>query len=969
MLVPSPSDLSTQFATAYFDAAQAGAEMRNVANVLETLRGQLATATEPHGVWAALYDQIGIADLERFMPVLVKLADALESALISAHVDELRKAFAEDGEKGWTQWLDAYARSFGDAVWLSAYGAAIAQQALSYCPDPRWAVERIQKAAQAVVDERWPETYDWFLFLAERDLPAENRARFLAMVAEIQIFHFLQPTKARIYLEKSGALKPDLLLTRNAWGEYWTALGQWDKAREVFAEIIKAYPKRREGYVGMGDCDEKTGQLASAETWYYQAILNAPGQATGYRCLVSLWLRPDQPKEKADASKLQPLVRRWKALLERPATAPLSLGVSYKNRGQFEQARGYFDESIHSDPSLAIPHVWLGYTEMDEAAQNRAADAGSLYASARDEFDTAIRLAPGALDGYWGISGLYMQQQNWPAAEEWTNRCLPLGPEWESFVLVRRAELLRQQGRLGEAEADLSRSLAIEPANQAALDVMSSLVDSYRAEDKPAARRLLDEWKQRSDPGQAYLYYNRLANWSYEAGDYATAVDLYRQALQSKEADAVLHSNLAGALLKLRTTGKRREELREAIAEFERSNELAPQKEMTSRIADLRTEQTFLEYYGEAAAAFDPVADPIQVCIDWAVMPEILTGSSLTPETTAAVAAMRARLKDKFGFVLPGVNFRDLQPPGSGEYRVIFNESTGYVGQVTAGSVLSVILGRLEEVVQDHMAEFLGHDAVARMLKQLASPPAQAIAEDAARLTALVGFLRWMLARRQPIEPLAAIVEQFDRNAGGEKQPAAAVTADASKAAPSATGEGFPSLEIRIGATDPALLAALVSDSAKLQKAMFDELGVPVPPVNYVQDTGVAEHMAVLRLNGQVAFSIDSVGPETIRDAIRACAAQLLVPEVTNYFLAKIGDRYPVLIRAVRARFDLQAITAFLKQKLVKGVSIKDLPGTLENELQESLASQWTYEVKPELFLMEAGSAGQFPYVQPGITR
>lgn len=964
MPVPSPSDLAKQFATAYFDAAEAGADMRHVANVLETLREQLAQAADPYGVWRSLYDQIGSADPDRFLPALVKLAGAFQSAVISADVARLRNSFEQDREKGWSEWLDAYARSFDPDGWRSAYADAIAQQALCYSPHPDWTVDRIQRAARAVYDERWPESYDWFLLLAEGDLGNEYRARFLTMAAEIQIFHFAQLTKARAHLEKSTGLVPDSPLTRNAWGEYWSAMGKWDDARKYFGEMTKSAPKRPEGYVGMGDCDEKTGQLASAESWYYQAVLNAPGSSTGYSALISLWLRPDQPKERADPAKLekqiQPLLLRWKALLERPATASLTVGISYKNAKLFEHAERYLREAIEFEPSSAISHVWLGYTEMDEADQTQQSPspADRLYASALDEFNTAIRLAPAALDGYWGISWLYMQQQNWPEAEPWTRRCLELHPEWESFVRVRLAEVLRRQGRLAEAEAELARSLEIESVNQAALDVLSSLVDDYRGKNQPdEARRALEKWKEKSDPALTYLYFNRLANWSYEGGDYATAANLYRESIKVKEADAVLHSNLAGALERLKTPGKRCQELQEAIAEFERSNELLPQEDLPDKISALRAERTFLEFYGEASAAYIPVADAVRVWIDWAVMREILTGTNLTAETTDAVNSVRSRLKEQFGFVLPGVNFRDIQPPGSGEYRIIFNESTAYTGRVSAGSVLRVVLGRLEEVVQGHMAEFVGHDAVAGMLKTLKSPAAQSVVKDIARLTPLVGVLRSRLARRESIEPLAGIVEDFARTAGAGNVPGAPLTDKAGEVSP-LSDQTFPKLLVRVGGSDPEIATALQGKNEELQKAFFDEFGLPLPPIAYELDSNLPEGAAVILLNGRQVNSIEKLDGEEIGRSLRECVADLIVPEVTSCFLARLRDRYPVLIRAVHARLDLSAITSFLRTRLQAGQSIKNLPGILEDELQERVTAPVVSSMSNEIRTPSYASEG-----------
>lgn len=935
--VPSPSELSAEFATAYFDAAQAGADMRNVANVLETLRGQLGQATDPYSIWAALDEQIGCADLDRFMPALVKLEDGFQSAVVSAHVAQLQTVFARDPQEGWTEWLNAYARSFDNSGWRGLYAAQMTVRALSYSPHDDWTVEKIRQSVLAISGVRWPEAYDWFLFLSAQEFPVEYRAQFLAIAAEIQIFHFVQPGKARQFIEKASELGASLLAVRNAWGEYWTTLSDWERAREVFHQLVQAYPKHPEGYLGLGICDERTGQLVSAETQYYQAVLNAPGSAGGYRSLASLLLLPDQPKERVDPEKIETLIQpfflRWKALNEKPATASVSVGAIFKDRKLFQTARRYLQEAIKLDPSYASSYVWLGYTDIDEAVQAETGSptAAALYGSARDNFDIAISLNPAALDGYWGVTWLYIQQQNWVDAEVWIDRCLNVHPEWESFVRVRRAHILRQQGRLKEAEEDLLRSLAIESVNQPVLDGMSFLIDDYHAKgENDAARQLSEKWFQLSDPASAYLYYNRLGNWSYEAGDYAGAVEFYRQAIKINDNDAVLHSNLAGAIEKRRMPGLRCQELQEVIAELERASELDPATDLTGKIAAFRTELAFLRFYGEAAAALDPVVDPIRIVIDWAVMPEILVPPehNISPETAAAVQAARTRLKEKFGFILPGVSFSDMQPAGSGKYRITFNESTSYEGSVAAGSVSSTILSRLEQVVPDHMPELLGHDDVARLLNQSKAPATQMILQNAARLTRFVGLLQRMLAHRQSIQPIELICENCS------EEPA--VKVNSSRETPSYNG--FPRLVLKIGQTDDTAQTALENDFAAFRTALFNELGIAAPPITWTPDSTLSQHTAVLLLNEKTVSSMQNVDPGMVGACVRDCAPDLMVPELTEYYLAKLTTRYPVLIRAVRDQLNVQGITADLKRRLAKFKSIKNLAGILEEQLQDGEA-------------------------------
>ena len=199
--------------------------MRTVANVLETLRSQLAQAPDAYSIWPAFDEQIGSADLNRFMPALVELNKKFHDAVVAAEVAQLRSAFEKDPHEGWTQWLDAYVRSFDQNGWQGLYAAEITGQALSFSPHADWPIEKIRQVTLAICDARWPEAYDWFLFLSDQEIPADYRAQFLAIAAEIQIFHFTQLNKARQLIEKAKQLTPTGLAVQNVQGRVLDCYG------------------------------------------------------------------------------------------------------------------------------------------------------------------------------------------------------------------------------------------------------------------------------------------------------------------------------------------------------------------------------------------------------------------------------------------------------------------------------------------------------------------------------------------------------------------------------------------------------------------------------------------------------------------------------------------------------------------------------------------------------------------------
>ncbi|MGW8250891.1 MAG: hypothetical protein ACWGO1_09635, partial [Anaerolineales bacterium] len=187
MGVVSWRELDRYFTEAYCDAAMAGAEMRAASNAIETLRD--AVHAIPGGksimeAWADFDEQVGLGDLERLVPVLVKLRSELEKIATQREVFRLQRSFERDLEAGWQQWLETYARSFSPWAWRTAFGVEIAQHGLKrYSPSDDWSLNRIREAAVLVDKGRWSETYDWFIFLSTQEMPAELRAQMLATAA------------------------------------------------------------------------------------------------------------------------------------------------------------------------------------------------------------------------------------------------------------------------------------------------------------------------------------------------------------------------------------------------------------------------------------------------------------------------------------------------------------------------------------------------------------------------------------------------------------------------------------------------------------------------------------------------------------------------------------------------------------------------------------------------------------------
>lgn len=799
------AELEGAFPEAYARAARAGAEMRAATEALESVRDALRAGADLFDLWARFDEQIGRADLDRLVPTLVWLRREFEHAAVSRTTAALAEKFSRDPRAGWRAWLRMYLRSFDERGFRRSFAEAIAAGALSWSPSADWPVERIREAAGKVLRSRWAEAYDWFLFLSDQDeLPEPHRAAAVCVAAEIQIYHFVRPTCAWRLLERAAQLAPDDPSVIRCRGEYWLLMEDLDRARECFGRLVRERPDLADGFVGLGDCADKAGDRTAAESYYNQAAANAPGMRDGYRQLLNWHGREEWFAHRQ--ALVESLFRRLLALSDHEPDTWVELGCVYKQNRRFEDARRCFEKAIELDPDGSLARVWRAYTWLDEATEAGIGTprGAELLEAARVDFMDAIRAAPDALDGCWGLSGLEMTRSDWPAALQWCEQGLTsCHPDWEPSLRLRRAHILRQLGRHSEALADVERSIALEPCTPQAAEILSDLAGAFlEAGDMSGLSRVLEVAGGLQGRAGVAGFANRLGNLYYRAGDFAAAASRYRQAIEATPQDDVLHSNLALALERLRQPGRRLEELREAVAALGRAAELRPDNAAyKTRRADLEAEYRFVELYGEEALQLEPYVTPIRVEAGRQILHDILNAAqdALSEATLARIEALRAAIRDRYGVTIPGVRFSVLSQEGSAgnAYVIRILDRQEYSGNVEPGgrflpaplppagvepppglwiqaqegarpegegwTAAAYLLEHLRAVVEHHLAQFVGHQEVSEMLKRSESDSAGQILGRPGELTSFVRTLRLLLADRIPIADLARIATEFVR--------------------------------------------------------------------------------------------------------------------------------------------------------------------------------------------------------------
>lgn len=316
--------------------------------------------------------------------------------------------------------------------------------------------------------------------------------------------------------------------------------------------------------------------------------------------------------------------------------------------------------------------------------------------------------------------------------------------------------------------------------------------------------------------------FNAEGNECYSQTDYSKAIEKYEKAIEFDPKDAIIHSNLAGAWEKLKDPGRRVEALSNAISALRKAHELNPDdREYIEKLPKLQRKKSIGEHFGEKALEMWPVVTPIAVEFASNLIPYVKSETEteeLHPTLNDLIVNMREDIKTK-GVKVPGIRFRDNEDLPEGTYNIMINEipldkgtiseekrlfpgtmenltPLGVFGEETdnpltgdeavwifrkdwekverAGhslwEVIEYIVRHLEAVIRRNLSEFLGHQELVNMCKQMEDTSSILSARMARfrsifypNLTALTTVFKGLLNEGVPIIEFEKIVTKFNQ--------------------------------------------------------------------------------------------------------------------------------------------------------------------------------------------------------------
>jgi tetratricopeptide (TPR) repeat protein len=528
------TQVTARLAATYYAAASAGADMRRVTELLESMRDRLSGSEPPFAVWDLLDDRVvdahGSVEQSAFFELRAAYVAALNEALLAA----IRSTYTEGTEAGWHALVSGYA----DAA--IAWRFDVCKRLTAELPAPPEKGREhgiLADAAGRGLDERWYETYPMYRLLAAQPFLSNAQvARLVAVEGLIELYHVFRHERARALLEQALQRAPDDPVVIASMGEYLLNRDNVAEARARFQRAIDIDPQLGSGYCLLGDCCLRENDMSAAEAWYRQAVAHRPGDYSGYGRLCRLF---GKLKTQSDFPDRIPVLEERVALIDPRSVYDFDLeaGAAYQEREDFDRAHELYQRAIALDPARISGYTSEGYLFLEQA---RLDDARLWFRKATD-------VAPEALDGYWGLALTEEQAEQWAEAERWYAKSLPLRPEWDGILHANIAWMHAKLGRLADAKAGALDAIRRDPADEAVLAKVEQIADDLARthNDLATARGIYDGI--RSSVGESYKarHLNQIGVLLSAAGKHADAAEAFKAAIAADPDKASYRVSLA----------------------------------------------------------------------------------------------------------------------------------------------------------------------------------------------------------------------------------------------------------------------------------------------------------------------------------------------------------------------------------------------------------------------------------------
>lgn len=376
-------------------------DMRELSVVLESL-------AEVYGEYPTMeaWKKIKI-DKERFEKDayyhrILEFREQVNRKFLDKAVGEIRKKTAVDSEQAFDLWFEVYTQAL--EFWEGEVFGNLCEYTFDFKGSDLEKVVQYKSLNFLVLDEKWPEAYQWLLDFAENpNLPASRRSNFYLYCAQIVLYYFGYPDKTKELIERAEGDFSGNPLTNRVRAESSIVNRDFDKARSLLLNAINADPHDVENYNYLGDSYLNEQKFEAAEQWYNDALHINFLNPLPYTKLINLF--GDPTNTESHSSAIMPLFEKAIQFVEKGKfdnyryILHRETGNAFHKAGDQEKAVQYYLKAVELHPDFTSAKVELAYVFIN---QSKFDEGEKWLKAAVDEKRPTTNFA-----AYWGLGWLY----------------------------------------------------------------------------------------------------------------------------------------------------------------------------------------------------------------------------------------------------------------------------------------------------------------------------------------------------------------------------------------------------------------------------------------------------------------------------------------------------------------------------------------------------------------------------------
>jgi tetratricopeptide (TPR) repeat protein len=540
-------------------------------NKLKSLQNYFISIAESNNnlfeVWNAIDEQIGKNFQSELELPLIELRKIFIDKSVIIEKNRIDEEFKISIEKGWQEWILLISTSICN--FRNIFQSKFCQFEFPFPDDKIDVIKKIKKSIDYIDQRYWAGAYEIIEYIVNQDfIPNKIKLELYVILGEIQQFHFYKPYKAKIFFKEAEKFSSNHYRVVYSWAKYLFENKEIKLSKDYYSNLLKLYPNKVGGYIGMGDIAEK--ENCDAGKWFKKALENAADDTDAYIELAKYYIRTQTSEIDGQIDEMKE--RILKISPESEYLFYLYIGVEYEKSNNYDKAIDQYGKALNINKNQHLAYDNLGNLFLNS---NYKFD----LSKARYYFEKAMDSMPDYVEAYLNMAYTFKLEEKWLSEIEWYDKCPAQIHEYKHRIHASKGEAFRKLKEFEKAEIELVNAFKFDKESIWAKAYMESLAkDCYQFnDDVDTAIKLYNIILDNIGESYKADYHNRIGNLKYYLNNFREAIEHYQIAIETSLENAVFHQNLSGAYREIKEYNKAIQEI-EIAHEFDKDELLKQQK-------------------------------------------------------------------------------------------------------------------------------------------------------------------------------------------------------------------------------------------------------------------------------------------------------------------------------------------------------------------------------------------------------